>query len=245
MISIDKKRTLNIADFITLLNGILGFLAITYIIDGLYRISSILIVFSILIDGADGFIARKLNIEHELGCYLDLFSDTISFCFAPSLLLYSSYYNVTLGRAWESPINAFATFVPMVIVFFGVLRLSRFVDEDGHNSNYIGVPTPALALFIVLITYILGWGKLLAYFPILVLAIVLIVSLLLYSNIKYPKIRSAGLILIGLFILSTSIFSFLVPKDFGLIKNIFIGISLLGCTTYIIFGPFMVLKYDR
>ena len=236
-------KKLSIADYITLSNGLLGFLAITYILDERYLLSSMLLVVCIGIDGLDGYVARKLDTVHELGSYLDMFSDIISFCFAPALLVYSSYYDITLGRAWGSPINALATLVPMMVVFFGVLRLSRFADVSHVESIYRGLPTPLYTLLIVSITFLVGWGERYVISQYIPLLSIMFVSFLLYSNISYPKLSGLKLKGIGLI--------FLVVAFLGLYMdhlsigggNLFILITLFICIIYIIVGPMLVDRY--
>lgn len=235
----DQKISLTIADYITLSNALLGFLAITYIIDRRFRIASALIVFILGMDGIDGVVARKLNIEHKQGAYLDLFSDTISFCFAPSILLYSNFYEIALGRAWESPVNLLSTAVPMVIVFFGILRLARFT-EGSSGVSYKGLPTPIIALTIISMTLLFGHGELIGYHPIFAMISIFTASVLMYTEIRYPKIRGKLItILSGLFVL-ISLLGVILFNYYTLISTIFIGISLIGCIIYILAGPLIV-----
>ncbi len=94
----NMKTGLTIPDMVTVMNASLGFLSITYIIDGRFWLASILIVLCVALDGIDGALARLMQVDHTLGAYLDFFADMISFCFAPALLLYTIFYDETLGR---------------------------------------------------------------------------------------------------------------------------------------------------
>lgn len=241
----DTLSSLNIPDYITLSNGLLGFLAITYIIDGKYYIASLIIVICIGLDGLDGYVARRFGLVHELGSYLDMAADTISFCFAPAMLIYSSYYDISIGRAWESPLNALATFVPMMVVFFGVLRLSRFVDLKHEDEIYTGLPTPLFTLLILCVTYLYGWGEIYDISHYIPLLFISLLSLLLYSNILYPKLRGGKRKVLGLFFLISAMIGFVLGFFTYQIGNIFIWITLFVCILYIILGPVMVDKYDH
>ena len=75
------------ADMATLLSASLGFLAITYMIDGSeksYVVAMLILPFCAIIDGMDGALARKFGTKHHYGKYLDSISDSIclsiSFC---------------------------------------------------------------------------------------------------------------------------------------------------------------------
>ena len=90
------------ADMATLFSASLGFLAITYIIDGSeksYIVAMLILPFCAIIDGMDGALARKFGTKHHYGKYLDSISDSICFGIAPSILVYSLYYNLDRGPA--------------------------------------------------------------------------------------------------------------------------------------------------
>ena len=68
------------ADLATFTSAALGFLAITYIIDGVvssYIVALMLLPISAIIDGMDGALARKFGTKHDYGKYLDSISDSI------------------------------------------------------------------------------------------------------------------------------------------------------------------------
>ncbi len=240
----NNKIPLSLADYITLFNALLGFLAITYVIDGRFWIASIIIVTTVGLDGLDGMVARYLNIEHKQGAYFDLFSDTISFCFAPAIMLYSSFYDSSLGRAWESPINFLSTAVPMSVVFFGILRLARFTEKPVENKNYSGLPTPVIALLIIYSTFLFGKGELVAYYPIPTLIFILVISILMYTTIEYPKIKNRFLIISAGSLVIISFLGIIFFHEITSISRIFFGISFIGCLIYTITGPFIA-KYGR
>jgi len=88
---------LSYADVATLTSAFLGFLAITYIIDGSkasFIVAMILLPICAIIDGMDGALARRFGTKHDYGKYLDSISDSICFGIAPSILVYSLYYDI-------------------------------------------------------------------------------------------------------------------------------------------------------
>lgn len=237
-----EDNKLSYADMITLSNALLGFLAITYIIDGLLRIASILILICAILDGADGWVARRLNIEHELGAYLDVFSDMLSFCFAPALLLYTTFYDMSLGRAWEHPINALATIIPSMIVFFGTLRLSRFADLNSEDFEYTGIPTPIVAILIIISSYLFGWGDVFGNRPYIVLISLFILSFFLYCKIKYPKLRNKKWIITGLFVVILTIIGMISSNYHKILSEYLLVIPLILSLSYVFIGPLLVNK---
>ena len=88
---------LSYADIATLTSAFLGFLAISYIIDGSHEsfiVAMIILPFSAIIDGMDGALARRFGTKHDYGKHLDSIADSICFGMAPSILIYSLYYNI-------------------------------------------------------------------------------------------------------------------------------------------------------
>ncbi len=236
---IDTKQdlSLTIPDMITIANALIGFLAITYVVDGRFLFASVLILVCLGLDGLDGYLARHMDVEHELGAYLDFFSDMVSFCFAPSILLYSTFYDVSLGRAWHSSQNALATFVPFMIVFLGTMRLARFADKNFTNMRYTGLPTPSLAILIINLSYLLGWGSTGWHHPYATLFVILGLGFLLYSSVRYPKIRgSCANIGAAVFLIFNLLGFFLIylGRDQGKILLLFMFTALLG---YVFLGP--------
>jgi len=241
----NKKTSLTLPDFLTVLNASIGFLAITYIIDERLWLASVLIILCVALDGLDGALARYMGVEHELGAYLDFFSDIISFCFAPALLLYFTYYEEALGRGWEDPQNALATLVPFMIVFLGTMRLARFVDKKSENPFYTGLPTPSLALIILHFSFLLGWGPTDLDLPYYTLAIIGVLSLLLYTSIEYPKFRTTKAKFAGAIFLILTFIGFLsseLSHRFGVILLSFTTLLLLG---YVFISPFILKIYER
>ena len=95
---------LSYADVATLTSAFLGFLAITYIIDGSeasFIVAMILLPVCAIIDGMDGALARRFGTKHDYGKYLDSISDSICFGIAPSILVYSLYYDIERGPALD------------------------------------------------------------------------------------------------------------------------------------------------
>lgn len=225
------------ADYVTLSNGLVGFLAITYIVDGKLRLASILLMLCIFLDGLDGYVARKMDFSHLMGSFLDLISDTVSFCFAPALLVYSAFYDIALGRAWEHPMSALATIVPMIIVFFGVLRLSRFAHENHSNDCYSGLPTPAMTIFIVSSIFLMGMENSFIYQPYLVLVAIIAVSLLFYTKIRYPKIRGVGLKASTMAVIMITVFGIFFSKNNYLVSSLLLSITLTTSILYILISP--------
>jgi len=188
-------RRLSPADYLTLANGVLGFLAITYVIDKKLLVASVLILVAAVVDGLDGWAARRWGTTHSRGAALDSVADAISFCLAPALLLYTEFYDPVRGTAWTDLPNALAVAAATLVAIFGLFRLARFVEADHRRGEFVGFPTPANALFLVSLVHLFGDGPvrgLLFSAPPLVLGASLLTSFLMVSEIPYPKVGDAA-----------------------------------------------------
>ena len=205
------------ADLATLISATLGFLAITYIIDGTvesYIVALLLLPTSAIIDGMDGALARKFGTKHDYGKYLDSISDSICFGIAPSILVYSLYYDISKGPALDilnddmqiefryNIENLIAITASLMIALLSLFRLARFTIGDQSSNKYFeGLPSPGLTMFIVVIS--IKYSLINQFDSVLVPLSIGIVSLLTVSTIPYAKARAGFLkpILFGILIL--------------------------------------------
>lgn len=127
-----------IPSMFTAMNLFCGFLAILRAADSLYEQAAMLIVLGGVFDALDGMMARLTNSSSEFGVELDSLADVVSFCVAPSVVLYFAFF-----RQW-STLGMILAAMPAIC---GALRLARFnVQLVGFSKNYFrGLPTPAAA----------------------------------------------------------------------------------------------------
>jgi phosphatidylserine synthase len=156
-------RMMGIADYITIANGILGVLAIVFIIlaveemgDPYYNgglltdyiwTAMFCILLSAFGDVIDGPIARRWSKRRLLGGSLDIMSDCISFCVAPALMVFAMF-----GRMGEAtPLWTISLAIACFwVIACGMLRLARFQHEEGGNVSYFhGLSSPASAMLII------------------------------------------------------------------------------------------------
>ncbi len=240
-------RKVSIADVITIVNAMVGFVAITYVIDRKWLEASSLIIAGVVLDGLDGFAARRWGSKHDRGRYLDSFSDTISFCIAPALLVYGLFYDGTRGSAWNDPMNALAVVASTWLATFGILRLARFVQMDHAKESFLGFPTPANALFVIALVALFGASrdKVPAVFEanVLVLVVAIAASVLMISDVPYPKVSDAlrvpvTLAAAGFGALAFLAYLFLASR--ATVEAIVFALLFLGIVAYIVGGPLYV-----
>jgi CDP-diacylglycerol--serine O-phosphatidyltransferase len=214
--------TKSIPSIFTVGNLFLGMMAILLGVQGAVQsdpkyidYAAILVIIGMLLDGLDGRMARMLNAASEFGKELDSLSDIVTFGVAPAVIMYL----VSLHEIgpWGLVITAF-------FPICGSLRLARFSVKQGVPGFFVGLPITAAGG--VLATFAL-YNEV---FPPLSLPIgVLILSLLMVSNIKYPNFKKVGVpraafwitpLIIGL----VAILAYQFPREFP--KIVFIPLVL-------------------
>lgn len=182
-----RKIKQSIPNTITCLNLLCGSVATVSAFNEQVQLATILIFAAALFDFLDGFAARLLKAYSPMGKELDSLADLISFGFAPSVML----YNLILGN---SCIPVWLSYAPFLLVVFSALRLAKFNVDDRQTSSFIGLPTPANALF--WITLIWSYSQNLIPFDLsstVILALVPIFSYLLVSEIPMFSLKVKSL----------------------------------------------------
>ncbi len=110
-------------------------------------------------DFLDGFVARLLHVSGELGKQLDSLSDVISFGVLPACILFQSMsisfaeYDILLTE--RNPVHVLFGFGTVLVAVFSAVRLAKFNIDTRQTYSFIGVPTPANAVFVATIPLII------------------------------------------------------------------------------------------
>jgi len=195
----------NIPNFITCLNVVSGSLAVLFAVKGELTIAVIFIIAATIFDFLDGMTARLLKAYSPVGKELDSLADMISFGLAPGALMmvmmeYSLFgINVRAESfsalsIWEISCISASLLIPV----FSSLRLAKFNIDTRQTDSFIGLPTPANALFIAALALISEHGKyeaLDAFIlqPVVLLLITVIMSLLLVSELPMFSLKLKNL----------------------------------------------------
>ena len=168
----------------TLINLFLGFLAIINTMAGHYYIACYIILAAGAFDSVDGKIARLVGIPTNFGKEIDSLADMVSFCLAPSILVYSLYIQNMPGITGELIASA-----PLIM---GAIRLARFNTEvyEKQPTYFTGLPTPMNALSIASLVLFIEHFKIdnPEYSqPRLLLPLILSLSYLMVSRVHYAK----------------------------------------------------------
>ncbi|MDL1914116.1 MAG: CDP-alcohol phosphatidyltransferase [Bergeyella sp.] len=137
----------NVAHVFTLGNLVSGSIACVQIILGDYRAVGIFLTLSLIFDFLDGFIARALHSNSNLGAELDSLADMISFGFLPGLVFYKAlepFDSVFFGINFPFPIQYFG----FLLTVFSALRLALFNLDEEQKFYFKGLNTPSCTLMV-------------------------------------------------------------------------------------------------
>ena len=185
----------HIPNTITLANLFVGCLSIVAAFEGELLLAGYLILLAAVLDYLDGFSARLLKAYSPLGKELDSLSDAVSFGVAPSVILFhllKQSLNIPADEGFSTGHAILA--IPFIMAAFSSLRLGIFNLDTRQTTSFIGLPTPANAMFTV--GLVLGLNSPFAdFFQLVVssssaiIAMVLIQSALLVSPIPMFSLK--------------------------------------------------------
>ena len=168
----------HIPNTITCCNLISGCIATYWAFQGDYRLALLFIVIGAVFDFFDGMTARLLHVSSPIGKELDSLADDITFGFAPSAIVFSFLSPLT------TQLSPYIPYLAFVMAAFSALRLAKFNLDERQALGFIGLPTPANALFWG--SLIVGAGQYIAplpYTPYLILIGTFVSCFLLVSEI--------------------------------------------------------------
>lgn len=188
-----RKATFALPSLFTLSSVFCGFYAVLLATgeaapEDLYR-AGLAVFFGIFFDMADGRVARMTRTQSEFGIQLDSLADMVTFGVAPAVIVYRWAFS-ELGL-----IGAIGGFI---YVACGAIRLARFnvtTSRSGASTKYfIGSPIPlAGGLMVSMVMFHQRTFAVPASSPLHILALVLVISYLMVSNVRYRTFKDATL----------------------------------------------------
>lgn len=195
----------HLPNFITCLNIVSGSLAVLFAVKGELTIAVALIIAASIFDFFDGVSARLLNAHSPIGKELDSLADMVSFGLAPGMLMMSMQSSVLFDAnvgAINFPQLSFyevtCISASLLIPVFSAIRLAKFNLDARQTDSFIGLPTPANALFIAALALIAEHGRFVQLDsfilqPIVLLIITILFSLLLVSELPMFSLKFKNL----------------------------------------------------
>jgi CDP-diacylglycerol--serine O-phosphatidyltransferase len=159
-----------IPNMVTILNMLCGILAVLASLQGEILLAFFLMFAGAFFDFFDGFLARILKQHSEIGKQLDSLADTITFSLAPGIIVFTylcfiefhpypftspSAFDLKMSvsdvlNSWWGPETKSIHLFPLtafILPAFSILRLAKFNIDIRQTNSFIGLPTPANALF--------------------------------------------------------------------------------------------------
>ncbi len=115
-----------------------------------YELAVAFIILGAVFDFFDGMVARLLNVSGPMGKELDSLADDITFGLAPAMIVFSLFKEMSYPDCLQS-LSEYIPYTAFLISVFSALRLGKFNIDSRQTTSFIGLPTPANALF---------WGSL-------------------------------------------------------------------------------------
>ncbi len=178
-----------IPNVITCLNLFSGCIGISLAFNGQLIDAGYAIIAAAIFDFFDGLAARLLNVSSPMGKELDSLADMVSFGLLPSVIIYVMLHEspaLMFGDEWLK-------YIAFLITIFSALRLAKFNLDTRQTTIFIGLPTPACALFILGLPHIAMSPSLLvsAYIqnPVILIILTLALSFLLVAEIPLMSLK--------------------------------------------------------
>ena len=142
--------TRNIPNTITCCNLISGCIATSFAFVNRPELALLWIVIGATFDFFDGMSARLLGVSSPIGKELDSLADDVTFGVAPATMVFAELSVMDYPHFLE-PLRDYLPYFAYIMAAFAALRLAKFNLDTRQSTSFIGLPTPANALF---------WGSL-------------------------------------------------------------------------------------
>ncbi len=139
----------NFPNALTCCNLLCGCLAIKETLLGDLTIAFAFIGLAAIFDFFDGFVARLLKVTSPIGKDLDSLADAVTFGVTPAFIIFMLFKNsIALAGLSSSHYLNYLAYISFSIALFSVIRLAKFNNDTRQSQSFIGLPTPANAIFI-------------------------------------------------------------------------------------------------
>jgi CDP-diacylglycerol--serine O-phosphatidyltransferase len=132
-----------IPNLFTMLNLFSGCVALVMVSHSDFENAFYFVCLGIFFDFFDGFFARKFNVAGPLGVQLDSLADMVTSGVVPGYVMFSLIKDI-----YTCDYVGYLTFLGFIITIGACYRLAKFNIDTRQSDSFIGLPTPANALFI-------------------------------------------------------------------------------------------------
>ncbi len=156
----------HIPNFITLLNLFSGSIAVLFAVNGDMKLTAFFVFLGIFFDFFDGLLARKFNVQGEMGLQLDSLADMVTSGLVPGIVMYhmlsltiGEFSLMTASNSWIGFSIQPLPLIGLLITLASAYRLATFNISTNQSDSFIGLPTPANALLILSLPLIMEFQE--------------------------------------------------------------------------------------
>lgn len=140
----------HIPNLLTLGNLFCGTIATIFAVNSNFRLAALFVVIGIFFDFLDGFVARLLKVSGELGKQLDSLADMVTSGVVPGIIMSKLIQNNLLKDSNSFDDNFLdVSLIGLIITLGACYRLAKFNLDTRQSDSFIGLPTPAMCLFVI------------------------------------------------------------------------------------------------
>lgn len=145
----------HIPNTITLLNLFCGCIALIFVSNDKFEMAFYFVCLGIFLDFFDGFFARLFKVSGPLGLQLDSLADMVTSGVVPGFVMFKMMLssNVAMNEGWLQ----YFPYLGFIITLGSCMRLAKFNIDTRQTDSFIGLPTPANALFILSLPLVLEY----------------------------------------------------------------------------------------
>lgn len=143
----------HVPNTITLLNLFCGCIALIFAMHRSFEMAFVFVSLGIFLDFFDGFFARLFKVSSPLGLQLDSLADMVTSGVVPGLVMYQLMLSNATPVA--SSYLQWFPYLGFIITLGSCYRLANFNIDTRQTDSFIGLPTPANALFILSLPLVL------------------------------------------------------------------------------------------
>ncbi len=225
-----------IPNLITLLNLLCGCIALMFAVNLNFDLAFLFVALGIFFDFFDGFFARLFKVAGPLGVQLDSLADMVTSGVVPGVVMF-----FLLKDATAENVNSFLPYLGFVITLGSCMRLAKFNIDTRQTDSFIGLPTPANALFILSLPLVLQYSNSLFITELFISPVVLVIISLFSAFILNAEIPLFSLkIKSGQWSKYKLQFSFLI-----ICLLLLISLQILAVPLIIIFYVLLSIVYNK
>ena len=178
----------HVPNLLTLGNFFCGTLATIFAIKNDFEAAALLVAIGILFDFLDGFVARLLHVQSELGKQLDSLADMVTSGVVPGIIMLQMIVDSIdkdavgyFGVDADGNTGSNLPYLGLILTLAACYRLAKFNLDTRQSDSFIGLPTPAMTLFVVSLPLIVIFSEY-TFFVTLILAFIVIAVAWFFSR---------------------------------------------------------------